>query len=98
MSPDLKYLLLSVLLTAVQVLIAAAAANQVVGLTRLAGNRDGLPEMSGFAGRGKRARSPCSDAATRPARPAGVARRLVPCSIVIGRSVFSRRVKQAMER
>ena len=55
MSPDLKYLLLSVLLTAVQVLIAAAAANQVVGLTRLAGNRDGLPEMTGFAGRAKRA-------------------------------------------
>jgi uncharacterized MAPEG superfamily protein len=55
MSPDLKYLLLSVLLTAVQVLIAAAAANQVVGLTRLAGNRDGVPEMTGFAGRAKRA-------------------------------------------
>ena len=55
MSPDLKYLLLSVLLTAVQMLIAAGAANQVVGLTRLAGNRDGLPEMTGFAGRAKRA-------------------------------------------
>jgi uncharacterized MAPEG superfamily protein len=55
MSPDLKYLLLSVVLTAVQVLIAAAAANQVVGLTTLAGNRDGLPPMTGFAGRAKRA-------------------------------------------
>jgi uncharacterized MAPEG superfamily protein len=55
MSMDLKYLLFSVLLTFVQVLIAAAAANQVVGLPALAGNRDGLPEMTGFAWRAKRA-------------------------------------------
>ena len=55
MSPDLKYLLFSVVLTAVQMLIAAAAANQVVGLTRLAGNRDSMPEYTGFAGRAKRA-------------------------------------------
>jgi uncharacterized MAPEG superfamily protein len=55
MSPDLKYLLFSVVLTAVQMLVAAAAANQVVGLTRLAGNRDGMPEYTGLAGRAKRA-------------------------------------------
>jgi uncharacterized MAPEG superfamily protein len=55
MSPELKYLLFSVLLTFVQVLIAAAAANQVVGLTALAGNRDDVPVMSGFAGRATRA-------------------------------------------
>ena len=55
MSPDLKYLLMSVVLTFVQVLIAAAAANQVVGLNTLAGNRDDLPTLSGFAGRAKRA-------------------------------------------
>ena len=55
MSPDLKYLLFSVVLTAVQVVIAAAAANHVVGLTTLAGNRDRLPEYTGFAGRAKRA-------------------------------------------
>ena len=55
MSPDLKYLLFSVVLTFVQMLIAAAAANQVVGLTTLAGNRDRLPEYTGFAGRAKRA-------------------------------------------
>ena len=55
MSPDLKYLLFSVVLTFVQVLIAAAAANQVVGLTTLAGNRDDLPVLTGFAGRAKRA-------------------------------------------
>ena len=55
MSPDLKYLLMSVGLTFVQVLIAAAAANQVVGLTTLAGNRDDLPALGGFAGRARRA-------------------------------------------
>ena len=55
MSLDLKYLLLSVLLTFVQVLIAAAAANQVVGLATLAGNREGVPELTGFAGRARRA-------------------------------------------
>ena len=55
MSLDLKYLLFSVLLTFVQVLIAAAAANQVVGLNTLAGNRDDLPVLTGFAGRARRA-------------------------------------------
>jgi uncharacterized MAPEG superfamily protein len=55
MSPELKYLLLSVALTFVQVLIAAAAANQVVGLNTLAGNRDDVPTLKGFAGRAKRA-------------------------------------------
>jgi uncharacterized MAPEG superfamily protein len=55
MKPELTYLLFSVLLTFVQVLIAAAAANQVVGLNTLAGNREGLAEMPGFAGRARRA-------------------------------------------
>ena len=55
MSLDLKYLFFSVVLTFVQVLIAAAAANQAVGLPALAGNREGLPEMTGFAWRAKRA-------------------------------------------
>ena len=55
MKPELTYLLFSVLLTFVQVLIAAAAANQVVGLNTLAGNRDDLPVLTGFAGRAKRA-------------------------------------------
>ena len=55
MSLDLKYLLLSVLLTFVQVLIAAAAANQSVGLNTLAGNREGMAELTGFAGRARRA-------------------------------------------
>jgi uncharacterized MAPEG superfamily protein len=55
MSPDLKYLLFSTLLCFVQVLIAATGANQAVGLPTLAGNREGLPDLTGWAGRAKRA-------------------------------------------
>jgi len=55
MSPDLKYLLFSVFLTFVQMLVAAMGANQAVGLNTLAGNREGLPEIKGWAGRAKRA-------------------------------------------
>jgi uncharacterized MAPEG superfamily protein len=55
MTPDLTYLLMSVVLTFIQVLIAAAAANHAVGLTALAGNREDLPVLTGFAGRAKRA-------------------------------------------
>jgi uncharacterized MAPEG superfamily protein len=55
MSPDLKYLLFSTLLCFVQVLIAATGANQAVGLSTLAGNREGLPELTGWAGRAQRA-------------------------------------------
>ena len=55
MAPDLKYLLFSVVLCFVQVLIAAALANNQVGLTTLAGNREGMPELTGMAGRAWRA-------------------------------------------
>ena len=55
MSPDLKYLLFSTILCFVQVLIAATGANQQVGLPKLAGNREGLPEYTGWTGRAKRA-------------------------------------------
>jgi uncharacterized MAPEG superfamily protein len=55
MSPDLKYLLLSTILCFVQMLVAATGANQAVGLPTLAGNREGLPEIKGWAGRAKRA-------------------------------------------
>lgn len=59
MSPDLHsllfYLLLSVILCFVQVLVAATGANTQVGLPALAGNREGLPEMVGWAGRARRA-------------------------------------------
>jgi len=55
MSPDLKYLLLSTILCFAQVLIAATGANTQVGLPTLAGNREALPEMLGWAGRARRA-------------------------------------------
>jgi uncharacterized MAPEG superfamily protein len=55
MSPDLTYLLFSTILCFVQVLIAASGANTQVGLTTLAGNREELPDMVGWAGRARRA-------------------------------------------
>ena len=55
MSMDLKYLLFSTILCFVQVLIAAAMANQQVGLMALAGNREDMPTFTGIAGRARRA-------------------------------------------
>ncbi|MBS0548664.1 MAG: MAPEG family protein [Proteobacteria bacterium] len=55
MTPDLKYLLFSTVLTFVQVLVSAALCNQAVGLSTLAGNREGIGEYTGAAGRAKRA-------------------------------------------
>jgi uncharacterized MAPEG superfamily protein len=55
MSPDLKYLLFSTILCFVQVLVAATGANQAVGLPKLAGNREDVPTLTGWAGRAKRA-------------------------------------------
>jgi uncharacterized MAPEG superfamily protein len=55
MSPDLHALLLSVILCFVQMLIAATGANTQVGLPTLAGNREDLPDMVGWAGRARRA-------------------------------------------
>src|ERR1700749_755081 len=55
MSPDLTYLLYSIILCFVQVLIAAAGANSQVGLPTLAGNREDLPVIKGWAGRARRA-------------------------------------------
>jgi len=55
MSPDLTYLLYSVILCFVQVVIAASGANQQVGLSTLAGNRQGLPDIVGWGGRARRA-------------------------------------------
>ncbi|MDB5489792.1 MAG: hypothetical protein JWQ58_3507 [Reyranella sp.] len=55
MSPDLKYLLFAVILTFVQMLVSATGSNQALGLPTLAGNREGLPEIKGWAGRAKRA-------------------------------------------
>ena len=55
MSPELKYLLFSVLLCFGQVVVLAVGATGQVGLPPLAGNREGLPELTGWVGRAKRA-------------------------------------------
>ena len=55
MSPELQYLFFSVILMFVQMLVAATGANQQVGLTALAGNREELPALTGWAGRARRA-------------------------------------------
>jgi len=55
MTPELMYLVWSAALTFVLVLIAASGATLQVGLPTLAGNREGLPEITGWAGRAARA-------------------------------------------
>jgi uncharacterized MAPEG superfamily protein len=55
MSPEMKFLLWSVALAFIQMLVAVSGATLQVGLPRLAGNRDGLPELTGWAGRAQRA-------------------------------------------
>jgi uncharacterized MAPEG superfamily protein len=55
MKPEMLLLLWAVALTFVQVLIAAQGAFMQVGLTPLAGNRDNLPAIAGWAGRARRA-------------------------------------------
>ena len=55
MKPELMLLVWAVALTVVQMLIAATGAFMKVGLVTLAGNREGLPAMTGWAGRACRA-------------------------------------------
>ena len=55
MKPEMLLLLWAVVLTFVQVLIAAQGAFMQVGLPTLAGNRDNLPALAGWAGRARRA-------------------------------------------
>lgn len=55
MTPELMYLLWSVALTVVLVVVATLGATQQVGLPKLAGNRDNMPELQGWAGRAERA-------------------------------------------
>ena len=55
MTVELKMLLWSVVLTFVQVVIASMGATQQAGLPALAGNREGMPELTGWAGRAQRA-------------------------------------------
>jgi len=55
MTPDLKILVWTVALTFIEVVVAVLFANPQVGLGVLAGNREGLGELTGFAGRAQRA-------------------------------------------
>ncbi len=55
MSPELKYLLFSVILCFAQVVVLAVLATGQVGLPPLVGNREGMGELTGMAGRAKRA-------------------------------------------
>ena len=55
MTPDLQLLVWSAALALVQMLIAVLGATGQVGLVPLAGNREGLPEITGWAGRARRA-------------------------------------------
>jgi uncharacterized MAPEG superfamily protein len=55
MAGDLAYLVWSAILTVVMMLIAVAGTCQQVGLPMLAGDRQGMPEITGWAGRATRA-------------------------------------------
>jgi uncharacterized MAPEG superfamily protein len=55
MTPELWYLIWSAALTFILTVVAVTGATLQVGLPALAGNREGLPEMSGWAGRAQRA-------------------------------------------
>jgi uncharacterized MAPEG superfamily protein len=52
---DLHLLVWTVALCGVQMIVAVAGATLQVGLPRLAGNREPLPELTGWAGRAQRA-------------------------------------------
>ncbi len=55
MTPELKILVWTVALTFVEVIVAVLLAQAQVGLGMLAGNREGLEPLTGFAGRAQRA-------------------------------------------
>jgi len=55
MKPELNLLVWSVVLTVVQMLVATQAAFNKVGLMALVGNREGLPQLTGWGGRATRA-------------------------------------------
>lgn len=55
MTPTLYLLLCTLVLAFVEIAVAAAAANTQVGLPVLAGNREGMAALTGFAGRARRA-------------------------------------------
>ena len=55
MKPEMLLLLWAIVLMFVQMLIAAQGAFNQVGLFTLAGNRDNMPVLTGWAGRARRA-------------------------------------------
>ena len=55
MAIEMQLLVWATALTAIQVIIAAIGAQLQVGLPRLAGNREDLPLLVGWAGRAQRA-------------------------------------------
>lgn len=55
MTPDLKFLVWSAVLTFLQSVVAVLGAIAAVGLPTLAGNREGLGPIEGWAGRAARA-------------------------------------------
>lgn len=55
MKPELTLLVYALVLTFAQMLVAAAGAQLRIGLPKLAGNRDNLPDLGGWAGRATRA-------------------------------------------
>ena len=55
MKPELMLLVWAAVLTLVQAVVAVQGALMQVGLPMLAGNRDGLPEITGWGGRAARA-------------------------------------------
>lgn len=55
MTPELQYLVWSVVLTLVQLVVGVLLTVPVVGLPTLAGNREPAPDVGGMAGRAKRA-------------------------------------------
>lgn len=55
MSTDLYMLVLAVVLTLAQMLVAVTGALVQVGLPKLAGNRDGMDAFEGWVGRAQRA-------------------------------------------
>ena len=55
MKPELSLLVWATLLTLVQAVVAVQGAMMQVGLSTLAGNREGMPELKGWAGRATRA-------------------------------------------
>jgi uncharacterized MAPEG superfamily protein len=55
MKPELTLLVWAVILAIVQMLVAVQGAFNQVGLARLASNREGMPEITGWGGRAARA-------------------------------------------